>query len=194
MTITNLQMTDAMDGYVASYPADSLALADARLALLSGGDHALRQSFPMHASAGALLVRDGQILLVMHRLYGILLQPGGHLEPEDRTLTGAAPRELTEETGIDPACLALASSRPAYIEYNQVPPRPDKDEPAHYHLDFGYLYELFKLSNRPLRRRPAMLGRLRSADSWRGADSRWSCGSPGWPGICQERALAQVSG
>jgi hypothetical protein len=40
----------------------------------------------MHVTAGALLVRGAEILLVEHRAYGIVLQPGGHLEPADVTL------------------------------------------------------------------------------------------------------------
>ncbi|WP_229871847.1 NUDIX domain-containing protein [Streptomyces longisporoflavus] len=57
----------------------------------------------MHVTAGALLVRDGtEALLIKHLVYRITLQPGGHLEPTDRTLVGAALRELSRETGIDP--------------------------------------------------------------------------------------------
>jgi hypothetical protein len=29
---------------------------------------------------------------------------------------------------------------PAYIEYGPVPARPAKDEPGHFHLDFGYAF------------------------------------------------------
>src|SRR5258708_6770879 len=57
----------------------------------------------MHVTVGALLVRRGaEVLLVDHLAYGIHLQPGGHLEPTDATLIGAAVRELVEETGVDP--------------------------------------------------------------------------------------------
>jgi hypothetical protein len=33
-----------------------------------------------------------------------------------------------------------ASQAPVYIEYGRVPARPEKDEPDHYHLDFGYSF------------------------------------------------------
>ena len=95
----------------------------------------------MHVTAGALLVRGGtEILLVEHRAYGMVLQPGGHLEPADVTLIDAAERELVEETGIDPGTVFPVSQSPVYIEYGRVPARPEKDEPDHFHLDFGYAF------------------------------------------------------
>ncbi|KAB1110473.1 NUDIX domain-containing protein [Micromonospora aurantiaca] len=72
--------------------------------------------------------------------YGILLQPGGHLEPTDTSLIDAAMRELTEETGVDPTDVAPTSHVPVYVEYGKVPARPDKGEPEHFHLDFGYCF------------------------------------------------------
>ena len=82
-----------------------------------------------------------EVLLISHRAYGnLLLQPGGHLEPDDTTLMGAALRELQEETGIDPSIVVPAALNPVYIEYGQVPARPDRDEPAHHHLDFGFAF------------------------------------------------------
>ncbi|MFD3756710.1 NUDIX hydrolase [Streptomyces sp. NPDC058622] len=95
----------------------------------------------MHVTVGALLVRDGaEVLLIEHRAYQLTLQPGGHLEPTDTTLLGAALRELSEETGIDPELVIPVSAHPAYIEFGQVPARPAKDEPDHYHLDVGYAF------------------------------------------------------
>ena len=73
-------------------------------------------------------------MLVDHRAYGMVLQPGGHLEPTDVTLSSAAERELVEETGIDPGAVFCVSQVPAYVEFGMVPARPSKDEPAHFHL------------------------------------------------------------
>ena len=94
----------------------------------------------MHVTAGALLVRGTEFLLVEHRAYGIVLQPGGHLEPDDVTLAGAAERELEEETGIDPGAVFRVSEVPVYVEFGRVPARPAKDEPGHFHLDFGFAF------------------------------------------------------
>ncbi|MFB9252218.1 NUDIX hydrolase [Sphaerisporangium melleum] len=112
--------------------------------LSQGQDFASRRTFPMHVTVGALLVRgdadDAEILLVEHLAYGIMLQPGGHLEPTDTTLIDAAVRELAEETGCDPGKVFPASQTPVYVEYARVPARPEKDEPDHYHLDLGYAF------------------------------------------------------
>ena len=76
--------------YLERYPEEAALLSEPVQLLSQGGDFASRRSFPMHVTAGALLVRGAEILLVEHRAYGIVLQPGGHLEPADVTLAGAA--------------------------------------------------------------------------------------------------------
>ncbi len=145
VAISDSDISSALSTYIERYPDEAALLAEPLLLLSQGRDFASRRTFPMHVTVGALLVRrhgcgDAEILLVEHRAYGITLQPGGHLEPTDTALTGAAMRELTEETGVDPDAVFPASQTPAYIEYGQVPARPTKDEPDHYHLDVGYAF------------------------------------------------------
>ncbi|MFH8491964.1 NUDIX domain-containing protein [Streptomyces longisporoflavus] len=95
----------------------------------------------MHVTVGALLVRDGtEALLMKHLMYRITLQPGGHLEPTDRTLVGAALRELSRETGIDPGQVVPVSAHPVYVEFGRAPARPAKSESDHCHLHFGCLF------------------------------------------------------
>ncbi|WP_042379989.1 NUDIX hydrolase [Streptacidiphilus melanogenes] len=141
MTISNAEVSDALSSYLERYPDEANRLAEPLRLLASGQDSTSRRSFPMHVTVGALLVRDGrEILLIEHLAYGIILQPGGHLEPSDPTLIAAAKRELTEETGVDPGHVSPVTLTPAYIEYGQVPARPEKDEPEHHHLDIGYAF------------------------------------------------------
>jgi len=145
VAISDLDILNALSAYIERFPDEAALLAEPLLLLSQGRDFASRRTFPMHVTAGALLVRSGargdaEILLVEHRAYGITLQPGGHLEPTDATLIGAAVRELAEETGVDPSAVFPASLTPVYIEYGQVPARPNKDEPEHYHLDIGYAF------------------------------------------------------
>lgn len=138
--ITNRDISATLQEYLQRHPKEARALAEPERLLSQGPDCASRQTFPAHTTVGALLVRDGKILLVEHRAYGILLQPGGHLEPGDSTLPGAALRELAEETGIDPGSVSCVSELPVCAEYGQVPARPEKGEPSHWHLDFGYVF------------------------------------------------------
>ncbi|MFJ9554248.1 NUDIX hydrolase [Nocardiopsis sp. NPDC101807] len=141
MTITDELISTTLAVYLGQRPDEAGALAEPMRLLRRGRDLASRRTFPMHVTVGALLVhREAGILLVRHRAYGLLLQPGGHLEPEDTDLAGAAVRELVEETGVDAGAVSLASRAPAYVEFGRVPARPDKDEPEHWHLDFGYTF------------------------------------------------------
>jgi 8-oxo-dGTP pyrophosphatase MutT (NUDIX family) len=141
MTISDTDLAAALFGYLQRYPDEAELLSEPIALLARGAVHASRSTFPMHVTAGALLVReDTEVLLVDHRAYGIPLQPGGHLEPTDTSLLQAALRELTEETGIDPSTVIPSSLAPVYIEYGLVPARLEKGEPAHYHLDFGYRF------------------------------------------------------
>lgn len=141
MAIADSDIADVLAAYLERYPQEAGQLAEPQRLLAAGQGFASRRTFPMHVTAGALLVRDGaEVLLIDHLAYGITLQPGGHLEPTDTTLVGAALRELTEETGVDPDQVVPASAHPVYVEFGRVPARPAKDEPDHYHLDIGYAF------------------------------------------------------
>jgi 8-oxo-dGTP pyrophosphatase MutT (NUDIX family) len=143
VTISDEDIGGTLSAYLACHPDEAGLLAEPLLLLAQGRDFASRRTFPMHITVGALLVRgdvraSAEILLVEHRAYGITLQPGGHLEPTDTSLVGAAVRELAEETGVDPCAVFPTARTPVYIEFGRVPARPAKNEPEHYHLDIGY--------------------------------------------------------
>ncbi|WP_328384523.1 NUDIX domain-containing protein (plasmid) [Micromonospora zamorensis] len=141
MPISDSDISGALSAYLERYPDEAESLSEPVRLLAQGANFASRRNFLMHVTVGALLVRGGtEVLLVDHRAYGIPLQPGGHLEPTDSTLVGAAVRELVEETGVDPSGLFLASEIPVYVEFGRVPARPVKDEPEHFHLDLGYSF------------------------------------------------------
>ena len=69
-----------------------------------------RSCRPEHITASALVVdRSGtRVLLTLHKTVGRWLQLGGHCEPGDTTLAGAALRESAEESGLTDLTIAPA--------------------------------------------------------------------------------------
>jgi len=106
-----------------------------------------RRNFHGHITgSGVVLSPDKtQILLIHHKLFQVWQQPGGHWEADDEAdPLAAARREVTEETGAAVAdYLPLDSTHPLVpldIDSHQVPARPEKDEPPHWHHDFRYVF------------------------------------------------------
>jgi len=94
-----------------------------------------RSCRPEHVTASALVV-DGageRVLLTLHRTIGLWLQLGGHCEPGDTTLGGAALREATEESGL--RGLSIAPT-PLRLSRHQILAGGGAGT---YHLDVQYL-------------------------------------------------------
>ncbi|MFC8615111.1 NUDIX hydrolase [Micromonospora purpureochromogenes] len=97
--------TDAV-ALLSGWTATSAAAAEARdrtLELLTAGPVAMGRSHrPGHVTASALVLdaTGDRVLLCLHGKFRRWVQLGGHCEPADRTLAGAALREATEESGI----------------------------------------------------------------------------------------------
>lgn len=70
--------------------------------LAEHADGMWRSCRPEHVTASALVVdaRCQNALLTLHKTVGRWLQLGGHCEPDDTTLGGAALREASEESGL----------------------------------------------------------------------------------------------
>ncbi|WP_089015744.1 NUDIX hydrolase [Micromonospora inositola] len=79
------------------------AARDSTLDLLAAGPVAMSRGHRAgHVTASALVLdpTGGRVLLCLHGKFRKWVQLGGHCEPGDRTLAGAALREATEESGI----------------------------------------------------------------------------------------------
>lgn len=65
-------------------------------------DGMYRECVPGHVTASAVVLDPGgaRVLLTLHGKLRMWLQTGGHCEPGDTTLAGAALREAAEESGI----------------------------------------------------------------------------------------------
>jgi 8-oxo-dGTP pyrophosphatase MutT (NUDIX family) len=80
---------------------------------------------------GSVLILDASrqhVLLTLHAKLKLWLQTGGHCEPEDTELSGAALREGAEESGIEG--LRLLVPEPVQLDRHLVP--------CAWHLDVQY--------------------------------------------------------
>ena len=101
---------------------------------LDEGPEALRRTGrPSHLTASALVLDRSRrsVLLVLHRVVGLWLQPGGHLEDGDGSLAGAALREAVEETGVPD--LELRDALPVHLDRHPAPCG------ASHHLDVRFV-------------------------------------------------------
>jgi 8-oxo-dGTP pyrophosphatase MutT (NUDIX family) len=86
---------------------------------------------PGHITASGFVLSPDRLslLLVLHRKLATWLQPGGHVEPEDRDVIAAQRREIQEETGVTGLeWLGLFD-----VDIHDYPARGA--EPAHEHFD-----------------------------------------------------------
>jgi 8-oxo-dGTP pyrophosphatase MutT (NUDIX family) len=99
------------------------------LDLLHDGPAAVARAHrPGHVTASTLVLGgDRRVLLCLHGRMNRWMQLGGHCEPGDRTLAGAALREATEESGI--AGLVL-DPEPIDVHIHPVRCRPADGLPA----------------------------------------------------------------
>ncbi|MCX5267100.1 NUDIX hydrolase [Streptomyces sp. NBC_00199] len=74
-----------------------------------------------HITASALVIdpERGRVLLTLHKKLRMWLQTGGHCEPGDATLAGAALREGTEESGMPG--LSLLPGGPVRLDRHLTP-------------------------------------------------------------------------
>lgn len=81
-----------------------------------------RECRPHHLTASMVVLDEGRtrVLLTLHAKSGRWFQLGGHAEPGDDTLAGAALREALEESGLTPADLAV-SPAPVLLDEHPVP-------------------------------------------------------------------------
>jgi 8-oxo-dGTP pyrophosphatase MutT (NUDIX family) len=94
-------------------------------------------------TASVFIVRDGKVLLHLHKKLGKWLQPGGHIEL-DEDPNQAAMREVKEETGFD--IELIGNPRPTLQEFDLsdsdiIPPKflnRHHFNEMHEHVDFVY--------------------------------------------------------
>ncbi|MFD9943185.1 NUDIX hydrolase [Nonomuraea sp. NPDC059023] len=144
MTVTREEIRDVVARYLEAHPDRAPDLLPLFATLNGQADPTSRITLPLHVTCSAAAINDtGQVLMIHHRALDRWLLPGGHVEPEDLTLYGAALRELEEETGLP---WQHAVSPPAHdiipvdIDVHDIPANPAKGEPAHQHADFRFAF------------------------------------------------------
>ena len=129
-----------------------------------------RSGPPVHLTASCFVLDPdaSKVLLTLHRKGGFWVQFGGHLEPTDATLAGAALREATEESGL--ASLVLL---PAPVGLHRIGCQPRS----------GAAASTWTSPMRPSRRSGQCPRSAPRARTWRGGRSapsrRRRC--PTWP-------------
>lgn len=104
-----------------------------------------RKNFKGHVVANALVLNSQhEVLTVFHNKLQMYLQPGGHIDLADISILNASIRELVEETGISDVIVDEwhnISGIPIFIESHLIPENKKKNEEAHYHHDFMYIFK-----------------------------------------------------
>ncbi|MEV7159428.1 NUDIX domain-containing protein [Streptomyces misionensis] len=146
MPLSSSSIRKTVQTYLGCHPGERGALAELLAALDRPVDVTARTTLPGHITCSAVIVdRQCRVLHIRHRATGLLLTPGGHIEPEDRTLLAAALREVAEEAGIAPGNLCLTRQTlgsPVDIDVHGIDANPAKGEPAHRHYDLRYVFYL----------------------------------------------------
>jgi 8-oxo-dGTP pyrophosphatase MutT (NUDIX family) len=89
-----------------------------------------RLADPTHVTASAFVVGPRGVILLRHRRLHRWLQPGGHVEPGERSAE-AAVRECTEETGL-PVVHPPSGPNLTHVDVHPA-------AQGHVHLDLRYL-------------------------------------------------------
>jgi 8-oxo-dGTP pyrophosphatase MutT (NUDIX family) len=144
MAIHLEKITSTVDAYLLLHPEERESLTPLLAALGKGFDFTSRRRYPAHITAGVVLVDgEGRLLQVHHRGVGRWVSPGGHCEPDDKSLTATALRELAEECGIaadEIEAIGGDESLPIHIDVHPIPASDVKAEPAHRHFDFRFAF------------------------------------------------------
>jgi 8-oxo-dGTP pyrophosphatase MutT (NUDIX family) len=143
MAIQLEKISGVVRGYLVLHPEEEQALAPLVDAVGRGFDFTSRRRYPAHVTAGAALLDGaGRLLQIHHRALGQWLPPGGHSEPDDKSLVATALRELEEETGVGIGDVEQlgAEDVPVRIGVFSIPADDLRGEPAHRHYDFLFAF------------------------------------------------------
>jgi 8-oxo-dGTP pyrophosphatase MutT (NUDIX family) len=106
-----------------------------------------------------VVVKENKVLLLWHKTFQRLQQPGGHIDQPDQNVFEAAIREVKEETGLDVErdkdfANGIFSEVPVSIDKHAIAQNEKKQESAHYHFDM-FFYLKLKVENQEIKNEDA---------------------------------------
>ncbi|MGC5264014.1 NUDIX hydrolase [Streptomyces cyaneofuscatus] len=147
MSPSSTAIRRTVEAYLGRHPGERDALAGLVAMLDRPIDATARTTAPGHITCSAVVI-DGQdrVLHIRHRANGsLMITPGGHVAPEDRTLLAAALREASEAAGLGPGTLCLTRQllgSPLHINVHDIASNAATGEPARRYFDFCYAFYL----------------------------------------------------
>lgn len=135
-----------IETYLSRHAEERDSLAGLLAALDGAEEPSNRVTLPGHVTCSAVVIdRDRRVLHIGHRMTGLRLCPGGHVEEDDRTLLAAAVREVCEEAGLRPGDLCLTPQfldEPIDVDVHGIDANLAKGEASHQHFDIRFAFYL----------------------------------------------------
>jgi 8-oxo-dGTP pyrophosphatase MutT (NUDIX family) len=135
------EVAETVEAYLHRSDTEHARLAPLLLGIDQGVPITARSTLTGHVTCSAVVLNPAwQVLHIHHNVLGRWLCPGGHLEPTDTSLLGAALREVEEETGIPAVGQVPLGALPVDIDVHLIPENSAKSEPEHWHFDLRYAF------------------------------------------------------
>lgn len=132
------------DNYLSLFPEEKKKFSLLLEQMQSDEDIFSRKNFRGHITASGLVISpERKVLALFHKKLQRYLQPGGHIENEDRDLENSAKREVIEEAGLNDIKLHpwhKKTGSPILIDTHPIPENEKKQEDAHYHHDLMFIF------------------------------------------------------
>ena len=137
-------MKEQLTNYLRIFPDEENLLSSLIKQVSKNQNIFSRRNFEGHITASGLVISsDKKVLVVFHNKLQKFLQPGGHIEKDDKNIIFSAMREVKEETNLNNIELCswcLDNNSPIMIDTHKIPENKQKNEEEHYHHDFMFIF------------------------------------------------------